>query len=64
MSTIVHQPNLQSTAAILARIVAATAVLFRRKEAVIRGLEVSDSTWETWEEAIREAGQDMKCVQR
>jgi len=31
---------------------AATALLFPRREPAIRGLEVSDSTWEDWEEAI------------
>ncbi len=37
MNTHFQQPNPQSTAATLARIVTATTVLFRRKEPAIRG---------------------------
>lgn len=47
------QQNQQQTAnGVLARIMAATTLLFPRREPAIRGLEVSDSTWEDWEEAI------------
>jgi len=42
----------QPATAVLVRIIAAASVLYRRKEHPIPGLEVSDSTWTDWEEAI------------
>jgi hypothetical protein len=53
MTTFFQQPRQQSSTEILAGIIAATTLLFRRREPAINGLEVSDSTWEAWEAATR-----------
>ena len=40
-----QQQKTQSATTVLARIMAATTMIFQRKEPAIPGLEVSDSTW-------------------
>lgn len=54
-----QEQNPQSETAVLARFMAATTIIFRRKEPAIRGLEVSDSTWEAWEAAVCKEQQEL-----
>ncbi len=57
-----QQPQPQATNSVLARIMAAATVLFQPKEPATRGLEVSDSIWEAWEEAMYQDRQERVSV--